>query len=248
VTIPFVKAHGAQNDFLLTWADPLIPFTPDAARAICNRNTGVGADGWMLVEREPSAIRLLNSDGSEAELSGNGTRCAAALLVQAGLAQDDVRILTGAGPKHLRLISREGHRFLFEMNMGRPRVVHSRFPLPLRNGPLTVTILDVGNPQCAVVSDSLPENWRELGAEIERHPQFPNRSNVSFVVRSSEHAIDVRFYEDDEVRDGVNGRRGCGIAFGPGYRPASSSHTGRAAKGVRSGRGYTPHRPSGDRR
>jgi diaminopimelate epimerase len=232
VTIPFVKAHGAQNDFLLTWADPLIPFTPDAARAICNRNTGVGADGWMLVEREPSAIRLLNSDGSEAELSGNGTRCAAALLVQAGLAQDDVRILTGAGPKHLRLISREGHRFLFEMNMGRPRVVHSRFPLPLRNGPLTVTILDVGNPQCAVVSDSLPENWRELGAEIERHPQFPNRSNVSFVVRSSEHAIDVRFYE-----------RGAGETMSSG-----TGSTGAAAAALHLGLVTAPlqvHTPAG---
>src|SRR5580658_6462013 len=121
MSIPFTKAHGAGNDFLLSWAEQVpIPETglPSAARAICNRHTGIGADGWILVR--DTAIRLFNSDGSEAEISGNGTRCAAALLIEAGTASDSVMIQTGAGPKHLRLLHRDGHRFLFEMNMGIP--------------------------------------------------------------------------------------------------------------------------------
>jgi len=104
--IPFVKAHGAKNDFLLTWAsDVPRDNLPSSARAICDRRTGVGADGWLLVgvptEKPPECegvIRLFNADGSEAEISGNGTRCAAAFLMDAGLVKGDrVRISTGAG-------------------------------------------------------------------------------------------------------------------------------------------------------
>ena len=87
--VPFTKAHGAKNDFLLTWASQA-PRTglAEIAIAICDRHTGIGADGWMIVEPADSeayaSIRLINSDGSPSELSGNGTRCAAAMLIDAG--------------------------------------------------------------------------------------------------------------------------------------------------------------------
>ena len=91
VKIPFLKAHGAKNDFLLTWM-PIVPAgqpLAELARAICDRHTGIGADGWLLVspggEDADGEIRLFNSDGSVAEISGNGTRCAAAFLIHAGL-------------------------------------------------------------------------------------------------------------------------------------------------------------------
>src|SRR5690242_4912309 len=94
------------------------------ARAICDRHTGPGADGWILISDgnngEPAAIELWNSDGSRSEISGNGTRCAAALLVQTGKSGDDVRIATGAGVKALHLLDRRGFHYSFEMNMGRP--------------------------------------------------------------------------------------------------------------------------------
>src|SRR4030081_1991076 len=111
--VPFTKAHGAKNDFLLSWASETggLDLTATAI-AICDRHTGVGADGWLIVGTDTDgcngSIRLFNMDGTEPEISGNGTRCAAAFLVDAGLAQNDVRILTGAGPKHLRLIEHSG--------------------------------------------------------------------------------------------------------------------------------------------
>src|SRR5947208_11795499 len=130
MTIPFMKAHGAGNDFLLTWADRAPESDLAAlARAICHRHTGIGADGWMLVK--PDAIRLFNADGSEAEISGNGTRCAAAMLVEAGLAEAEVTLMTGAGPKTLRLIDQRERWFQFEMDMGRPEFREDQIRYPL---------------------------------------------------------------------------------------------------------------------
>jgi diaminopimelate epimerase len=199
--IPFTKSHGARNDFLLTWEREAPAGDLAAmARAICDRHTGVGADGWMLVsplreEGVDAAIRLFNSDGSEPEMSGNGTRCAAAFLIQAGLPAEELRIRTGAGLKHLRLTARSGRMFEFEMNMGRPEFRNEHFALPLAGGPRDVTLLWVGNPQCAVAVAGFDFDWRKIGAEIESHPHFPNRTNVSFVRKIDRHAVEARFYE-----------------------------------------------------
>jgi diaminopimelate epimerase len=230
--IPFTKTHGARNDFLLTW----LPDVPDGdraeiARAICDRHTGIGADGWMLVERSTDgeadgAIQLYNSDGSMAEISGNGTRCAAALLVKHGYAAGLVRIRTGAGLKSLRLLHRSALEFQFEMNMGRPEISAGSFPLPLSSGPRDVTLLWVGNPQCAVPVDNFDFDWRAIGAEIEHHPHFPNRTNVSFLTPVDEHTIDVRFYE-----------RGAGETMSSG-----TGSTGAAAAAVARGLAKFPVR------
>jgi diaminopimelate epimerase len=213
--IPFIKAHGAGNDFLLSWADqvPSVDLTA-TARAICDRHTGIGADGWMLIRGHSNdySIRLFNADGSEPEMSGNGTRCAAALLIDAGRVATDVVLATGAGPKHLRLLERDGRRFVFEMDMGAPKFDEReiRHALPLRRGAQEVTIVNVGNPQCVVFVDAFPSDWELLGAEIEGHPHFPKRTNVSFVRVTEEHGaighiIDVRFYE-----------RGAGVTLSSG--------------------------------
>ena len=200
LTIPFTKAHGAGNDFLLTWADRApAGDLPTIARAICERNTGIGADGWMLIDTKvkPASIRLFNADGSEPEISGNGTRCAAALLIEAGLAGDAVSLMTGAGLKTLRLIERQGRHFLFEMDMGLPVFTTDQvyFPLPLSTGEQDVTTVDVGNPQCVFFTAKFSDNWQEIGREIEAHPQFPRHTNVSFVRVVDQHSIEARFYE-----------------------------------------------------
>ena len=231
--IPFVKTQAAGNDFLLTWeADAPGEKRADAARAICSRHTGVGADGWYVVRAGgeapdatkgcDAAIHLYNSDGSEAELSGNGTRCAAAMLVEAGRAGDPVRILTGAGAHTLRLLDRSGRRFFFEMEMGEPVVADEelRWKLPLSRGTVEVTTLDVGNPQCAVFVDEFPENWMETAAAIEAHPRFPRRTNVSFVRVVDRHTIEARFYE-----------RGAGVTLSSGTGSMGAAVAG-IARGV----------------
>ncbi len=201
IKIPYVKAHGALNDFLLTWAHqaPSEDRLAAAAIAICHRNSGAGADGWLLVSpptaEHSAAIRLFNPDGGEVEMSGNGTRCAAAFLCDAGLVSGDIPIRTGAGPKELRALEASRLRYTFEMNMGEARVDHVQFDLRCRDAAHDCTILNVGNPQCALFVENFDFGWKALGAEIERHPQFPQRTNVSFVVVRDRHTLDVRFFE-----------------------------------------------------
>ncbi len=218
--IPFTKAHGAKNDFLLTWeSDVPEGDRAEFARAICDRHTGVGADGWMVVtppvdSAAEGAIQLYNSDGSPAEISGNGTRCAAALLIRHGHAAGVVRIRTGAGVKTLRLLERRGLAFQFEMNMGRSEVRDQHFDLPVEDGARAVAIVWVGNPQCVVPVRDFEFDWRRLGAAIESHPHFPNRTNVSFVKAVDTHTIDVRFYERGagETMSSGTGSTGAAVA------------------------------------
>jgi diaminopimelate epimerase len=217
--IPFTKAHGAKNDFLLTWRQD----APDGdhaamARAICDRHTGVGADGWMLVappgdDEADGSIQLYNSDGSTAEISGNGTRCAAAFLIRHGHAAGLVRIRTGAGIKTLRLLKRSDLAFEFEMNMGRAETQAERFALPLSSGARDVTLVWVGNPQCAVPVENFDFDWRAMGAEIESHPHFPHRTNVSFLRAVDEHTVDVRFWERGAGETMSSGTGSTGAAF-----------------------------------
>ena len=228
--IKFTKAHGAKNDFLLTWLEEAPEDDLAAlARAICDRHTGIGADGWLLVKgpvdgEVEGEITLYNSDGSLAEISGNGTRCAAAFLIRHGYAPGLVRIRTGAGIKALRLLKRRELWFEFEMDMGRPEVIAENFALSLGQAvgqailsPANVidcTLLNVGNPQCAVPVKNFDFDWRPLGAAIESHPHFPNRTNVSFITPAGPHEIEARFYERGagETLSSGTGATGAAVA------------------------------------
>jgi diaminopimelate epimerase len=132
----------------------------------------------------------------------------------------DVAIVTGAGVKTLRLIIREENHFEFEMNMGAARVLE----LSKEFESVRATILDVGNPQCAVFVDEFPWDWQRLGAELESHKYFPHRSNVSFVKVLDDHTVDVRFYE-----------RGAGATMSSG-----TGSTGAAAAALAHGRVSSP--------
>jgi diaminopimelate epimerase len=233
--IPFTKAHGAKNDFLLTWESDVPEGHPAAipaiARAICDRHTGVGADGWMLVAPPADAaaeasVRLYNSDGGQADISGNGTRCAAALLIHHGYADGLVRVLTGAGVRTLRLLERRELAFQFEMNMGQPEIAALYFDLPLKPGSRNMTLVWVGNPQCVVPVEDFEFDWRAVGAAIESHPHFPDRTNVSFVKAVDRHAIEVRFWE-----------RGAGETMSSG-----TGSTGAAVAAVARGMAQSPVR------
>jgi diaminopimelate epimerase len=208
--IPFTKAHGCGNDFLIVEGDTTSFGDPQAlARAICDRHTGVGADGlYFLRDR---SVHLYNSDGSPATLSGNGTRCVAAYLV-ARHGGENVCIETGAGPRELSLTSRHGNVFHFSMNLGSVSVS------PGPDGSFDVAI---GNPQCVNIVDSLDFDWKSRGAALEYHPHYPDRANVEFVRVDDRHRITIRIWE-----------RGAGWTLSSGTGAASSAiaavHAGKA--------------------
>lgn len=239
IKIPFAKLHGAENDFLFTWADAVPDRSlPDTARKICARYTGIGGDGWMVVTRNPEGLRtrLFNSDGSEAELSGNGTRCAAAFGLWTGAVKgESIAIWTPAGLKVLKLLVRKGSYFRFEMDMGEPQYRREEIStvLHLADQVFDATILNVGNPQCAVFVDAIPEDWRISAALAEADKRFPERTNVSFVRVLDEHNIETVFFE-----------RGAGET-----RSSGTGSTGAAVAAVLRGKAKSPvivHTPAGE--
>src|SRR6266481_6395800 len=124
MTVPFIKASACGNDFLIIEGVHAPEDLCGFSKRICDRHNGVGADGveWLFPDQDADIrARLINADGSEAEISGNGTRCVAAYLVNQG-GKDKLIVRTGAGIKRCSLISRDGNRFAFEMDMGEPPV------------------------------------------------------------------------------------------------------------------------------
>jgi len=216
-SIPFTKAHGAGNDFLIVDRNTLanLHSFEEWIQCVCERHTGIGADGVLLLAKPGDGgadahMRTFNSDGGEAEISGNGTRCAAAFLVEGGHPGPRLSIRTGAGLKRLTLLAREGNRFSFEMEMGKPVLAAAAIPfqpptavpepivgfaLPLTDGLRPVTVTSMGNPHCSLQVADFDWDWKSLGAAIERHPFFPNRTNVEFYRVRSSHEVEVRFWE-----------------------------------------------------
>jgi diaminopimelate epimerase len=216
IAIPFMKLHGAGNDFVLTWRHEA-PQTglPEIARRICVRTTGVGADGYMLVWLQDGYLntRLFNADGGEAEISGNGTRCAAAFgLLNGVVSPPHIAVFTGAGKKDLQLLSQRCNEFLFDMDMGLPKVEDLHAIIHLAGTDFDASILNVGNPQCAIFVEQLPENWRVAAQQAERHERFPQRSNVSFVRVVDRHTIETVFFERGVGETSSSGTGSTGAA------------------------------------
>jgi diaminopimelate epimerase len=213
VKIPFIKASACGNDFLIVDAEHATADIHELTRRLCDRHNGVGADGveWLLPGGElDAAIRLINADGSEAEISGNGTRCVAAYLADIhGGTHFEIR--TDAGVKSCELISREEHKFTFETAMGSPKVDK---PFALETSLATVTGVPVsmGNPHYVIFVDAFPDDWRARAAEIQKQPCFPAGVNVEFVHVLNADLIDVLFFERGAGETQSSGTGSCASA------------------------------------
>jgi len=197
--IKFVKAHAYGNDFLYVRDGALGDIPLDAfTRAICERHSGVGADGVILYKptEKGASMVLLNADGSRAEVSGNGVRGLAALLLR----EDDrpnagVLIETEGGVKDLTRLARDGSRHTFRASMGKPTGL-TQARLLVGDEPIHATLLNIGNPQCVVLGP-LPEDERfsRLGKALERHSLFADGTNVEFAEVETPRRIRIRIWE-----------------------------------------------------
>jgi len=214
-TIPFIKYHGQGNDWLVVRERVVPSGVPEFARKILDRNTGAGADGLIIVRKaeakgHDARIRFFNADGSEAEMSGNGARCAGAFLIESQPQKRRLEIETLAGLKVLESMKSRKGQLVFRVHMGAPILTTAeipfrpaetpspilRMPLTTHRGDLPITVTSMGNPHCSVfVADFDNVDWKRLGSEIEQNDHFPNRTNVEFVRLVSRDEIEVRFWE-----------------------------------------------------
>jgi diaminopimelate epimerase len=225
--IPFVKAHACGNDFLIIDEALAERRHADMARKLCARNTSVGADGIEFLERRVDGglfLRLFNADGSEAELSGNGTRCVAAWLASSeGLM--DVALGTHGGVRTCHVVEANDPVYLIESGMGVPRVMQRAIELP-GVGVVDGAMVNVGNPHFVlfVETDDFSAHglgWQELGAKISTSPLFKHGTNVEFVRVLGKAEIEFRIYE-----------RGCGPTSSSGTGTCASSAAAMALRGV----------------
>ena len=227
----FAKYHGLGNDFLVvdlrtaSAAEAAAVQAPDKVIALCDRQFGVGGDGVLAVLPSTTAdarMRVLNSDGSEAEMCGNGLRCVAKELHdRGGLRKPELAIDTGAGRLTCAIDASDGVARSITVAMGTPRLLRGQIPMTGPAGercidqPLEVagasrpiTCVSMGNPHAITFVGSRDEAFRlatTVGTGVEHHPWFPNRTNAEFAHMKSRGEIDLVVWE-----------RGCGITLACG--------------------------------
>ena len=251
-SIPFVKAEGLGNDFLVVDLRPGQPAAgipsaadPAVVRALCDRHFGVGGDGVLAIlppVQGDARMRVINADGSEAEMCGNGIRCVAKLLYERdpSLHRPVLRIDTGAGLLECRIEERDGRVETVAVEMGRPQLDPPQIPVaapggkrlvrsPLRAGDrqFNFTAVSMGNPHAVIFVDDPAADLRALaeayGRGIEHDSLFPRRTNVEFA-RVRQGSAGKENVEFARVRQGPEGteidlvvwERGCGITLACG--------------------------------
>jgi len=213
----FTKMHGLGNDYIYLDAirqDLSGEDLPHLARRLSDRNFGIGGDGIILIMPSDEAdfrMRMLNADGSEAEMCGNGMRCFAKYLYEHGLTmKTDLVIETGAGLIRPRLQVQAGQVLSVSVDMGVPRLAREAIPMagepadePVIDQPLEVegqeyrvTCVSMGNPHCVLfVDDVSSAPVATLGPLIEHHRAFPARTNVEFVRVVEPTVLEMRVWE-----------------------------------------------------
>lgn len=226
--IAFVKAHACGNDFLIVEESVAGGRHAAITKTLCARHTGVGADGIEFLDRRADGslfLRLFNADGSEAELSGNGTRCVAAWLAESE-AREQVKLGTHGGVRACRVVRREGAQWWIESGMGVPRVMPRKIAIEGVVGVVEGAMVNVGNPHYVIFTEAEDfstngMSWQALGAKISVDPMFRHGTNVEFVRVLADDRIAFRIFE-----------RGCGPTMSSGTGTSASAAAAMALRGV----------------
>ena len=211
--IPFTKASACGNDFLIIDGMHAPADLAGFSRRVCGRHAGIGADGVEWLFPAPDAdirARLFNADGSEAEISGNGTRCVAAYLC-AEQAKEKVLIRTGAGLKTCVLTARNESSFEFEIAMGEPQV-GDEFSIKLAFGEVRGIPVSMGNPHFVVFVEQFGPGWQAEAAEMGRHHDFKYGINVELVQVKDRQNVEARFFERGVGETQSSGTGSCASA------------------------------------
>jgi diaminopimelate epimerase len=193
------KYHALGNDFLIIDQIMKPKLAVDAEKLvqkICHRNTGVGADGILLLRKSKKAdfaMDIYNSDGSWAEKSGNGLRIATAYCHETYFSKKHLSVETASDIASARIIRVKDGNFMIKVSLGKPSFeanqvpiksafrYHINRPIKIEGDNLIATALSVGNPHIVVFVDNFDFDWKTLGCKIENDRIFSNRTNVEFV-------------------------------------------------------------------
>ena len=206
----FIKYNGLGNDFVfLDGATALGVKNPGLlARRLCNRRTGIGADGLILLLPSTQAdvrMRIINSDGSEAEMCGNASRCVPLHLLNQGIVhKKNITLETLAGLIQTEVL--DAKQGLVRVNMGAPRQCKCACSVQTPSQSWTGTQVSMGNPHFVVwVEDVQTFPVEKVGPQLETHPAFPHKTNVEFVQILDKHTVRMRVWER-----GVGITQACG--------------------------------------
>ncbi|UVI27843.1 diaminopimelate epimerase [Paenibacillus spongiae] len=210
----FTKMHGLGNDFIVISGETTLPdHAAELAIELCNRYFGIGADGLVFILPSGKAdfrMRIINSDGSEAEQCGNAIRCVAKYVYDNGLTdKESITIETlGAGVQQVQINSIDGRAHTVRVDMGEPILEGLKVPTtvdanPVLNHAIEVdgtefrfTAVSMGNPHCVIyVDDAVNFDLNKWGPKLETHPMFPRKINVEFVTVRSRDYADMRVWE-----------------------------------------------------
>lgn len=209
----FTKMQGLGNDYIyVNCLEENVPDPAGIARRISDRHFGVGSDGLVLIlpdEQADFRMRMFNSDGSESEMCGNAARCVGKYIHDRGLSDsEEIRLMTGAGLKILRLTVEGGKTTGVRVDMGEPILEAERIPTTLSglqviNTPIEVlgetygaTCVSMGNPHAVIfVADADHFDVRRIGPEIENYPLFPRKTNTEFVTVTDREHLRMRVWE-----------------------------------------------------
>ncbi|MEK3884421.1 diaminopimelate epimerase [Paenibacillus sp. PL2-23] len=210
----FTKMHGLGNDFIVVAGEQALPDNAaELAVQLCNRFFGIGADGLVYIlpsEQADFRMRIMNSDGSEAEQCGNAIRCVAKYVYDNGLtSSEEITIETlGAGVQKVQLTVEGGKVQTVRVDMGEPilnglqvpttvdaeRVIEH--PIEVDGREFKFTAVSMGNPHCVIyVDDAVTFDLEAWGPKLEKHPMFPRKINVEFVTVNSRTQADMRVWE-----------------------------------------------------
>jgi diaminopimelate epimerase len=264
--LPFIKVQGLGNDFVVVDLRKVVggaaanaAQSPPVVRAICDRHFGVGADGVLAIlpssagDRGVARMRVLNADGSEAEMCGNGIRCVAKVLYETdpALRRPVLEIETGAGLLACELSTKDGHVDSVTVEMGRPRLARDELPMSpggtgravretiaAKGRAFRFTGVSMGNPHAIVFVDDPAEDLMTLattyGPALEIAPTFPRRTNVEFARVRPDGQIDLVVWE-----------RGCGITLACGTGTCATVVAAALEERLARGREVPVHLPGG---
>jgi len=229
---------------------------PELVRKVCDRHFGVGGDGILAILpgiEGDARMRVLNADGSEAEMCGNGIRCVAKVLYESdpALRKPVLEIDTGAGLLACEMTASGGHVDSVTVEMGRPRFTRDEIPLApggaarvtresigAEGRTFRFTAVSMGNPHAVIFVDDAGEDLMALatkyGPALETAPTFPRRTNVEF----------ARVRKDGEI-DLVVWERGCGITLACGTGACATGVAAAVEERLPRGREVPVHLPGG---